>query len=114
MTVYSVWYRDDSQAEIDNIPVSPRYSLRTLDQLLSAAREHNITHMSIKYGVPPLHKIAHHLKQLKLDEQPDSDQSDRLDNLNLPSNTVVVFLWSMVNNNEQYRSPAYCSLCSLL
>ena len=82
VTEYSVWWRDDSQAEIDEIP--PVYSIDhrylTLNELVTATRRgHTLTHVSIGGDIPPqLHSIAPHLKHLRLCyPPPDSDQSDR-------------------------------------
>ena len=91
ITEYRVWYRDSSQAEIDEIPdlsfSDHRYL--TLDELVSAARGRGrtVTHMSIWYDIPPLDKIAPRLKQLELYEPPDRDQSDR--SVDRPPHTII-------------------------
>ena len=81
ITEYRVWYRDSSQAEIDEIPqlYSSDYRFLTLDELVSAARGRGrtVTHMSIWGDIPPIDEIAPHLKQLRLSGPPDRDQSDR-------------------------------------
>ena len=46
-----------------------------------------VTHMYIQYDIPPLDEIAPHLKQLKLREPPNSDQSDR--SVNQPPHTLI-------------------------
>ena len=81
ITEYEVWYRHDSQPEIDEIPdLDYRYSdcrHLTLDELLSATHRLTVTHMCIRGDIPPLGEIAPHLKQLKLNYPPYRDQSDR-------------------------------------
>ena len=49
----------------------------TLDELLSATRGRTITHISIWDDIPPLDRIAPHVKQLELNYPPYRDQSDR-------------------------------------
>ena len=73
---YSVWWRDDSQAEIDELPLAGHRDL-TLNELVSATQGQTVAHMSINGDIPPqLHSIAAHLKQLRLIRAPDSDQSE--------------------------------------
>ena len=75
-----MWWRDDSQAEIDEMPSlwSHEYRDLTLNELVTAIQGNTVTHMSIYGDIPPqLHSIAPHLKHLRLDMPPDSDQSDR-------------------------------------
>ena len=59
------------------IPVYPDYSDLTLDELLSATHRLTITHMSIWGDIPPIDKLAPHIKQLELINLPDRNQSDR-------------------------------------
>ena len=80
ITEYRVWWRDDSQAENDAIPLlgPSSYKDLTLNELVTAIQGNTVTHMSIKGDIPPqLHSIAPHLKHLRLYRPPDSDQSDR-------------------------------------
>ena len=87
ITEYWVWYRDKSQAEIDEIPEYPDYRSLTLDELLSATHRHGVTHMYIQYDIPPLDEFAPHLKQLQLDYPPASDRSDR--SVDRPPHTLI-------------------------
>ena len=67
ITEYRVWWRDDSQAEIDDIPDrwSHEHENFTLNELVSSTQCHTVTHMSIWGDLPPqLHSIAPHLKHL--------------------------------------------------
>ena len=77
ITEYEVWYRHDSQPEISEIPSGQFHRDLTLDELLSATQGNVVTHMSIRWDIPPLDEIAPHLKQLKLDVPSDRDQSER-------------------------------------
>ena len=80
ITEYRVWWRDDSQAEIDEIPFVgySEYRDLTLNELVTAIKGNTVTHMSIAGDIPPqLHSIAPHLKHLRLNQPPDSDQLDR-------------------------------------
>ena len=80
ITEYRVWWRDDSQAEIDEIPYVgySEYRDLTLNELVTAIQGNTVTGMSLREDIPPqLHSIAPHLKHLKLIKAPDSDQSDR-------------------------------------
>lgn len=82
ITAYKVWWRDDSQVEIDEIPASLTvivdYRDLTMNELVTAIQGKTVTHMSIYGDIPPqLHSIAPHLKHLRLNQPPDSDQSDR-------------------------------------
>ena len=92
ITDYWVWYRDDSQAEIDEIPdlEIEDYRLLTLDEIVSATRGHRVTHMSISGDIPPIDRIAPHLKQLQLRDPPDIDQSDR--SVNGPPLTLIIWV----------------------
>ena len=87
ITEYYVWYRDNSQAEIDEIPEDPDYRVLTLEKLLSATRGCTVTHMCIRGDVPPLGEIAPHVKQLQLHWLPDRDQSDR--SVDRPPHTLI-------------------------
>ena len=63
---------------MDEIPEYPDYRWLTLGEIVSATHGHIITHMAIRgYHIPPLNKIAPHLKQLQLRDPPNRDQSDR-------------------------------------
>ena len=79
ITEYRVWYRHDSQPEIDEVPDLDYSDYRdlTLDELLSATQGHIVTHMAITRDIPPVDEIAPHLKQLQLYHLPYRDQSDR-------------------------------------
>ena len=78
VTEYRVWWRDDSQTEIDEIRNIGDHKYLTLNELVSATQGKTVTHMSIEGDIPPqLHSIAPHLKHLRLNQPPDSDQSDR-------------------------------------
>ena len=80
ITEYRVWWRDDSQAEIDEIPYIgySDHKYLTLNELVTAIQGNTVTHMSIYGDIPPqLHSIAPHLKHLRLKEPPYSDQSER-------------------------------------
>ena len=77
ITEYVVWYRDDSQPEIDEIPRVPDYRSLTLDELVSATHGLTVTHMCIWGDIPPIDEIAPHIKQLELINLPDRNQSDR-------------------------------------
>ena len=74
-----MWWRDDSQAEIDELPFVgySEYRDLTLNELVTAIQGRTVTHMSIVGIIPPqLHSIAPHLKHLRLKLSPYSDQSD--------------------------------------
>ena len=77
ITEYEVWYRHGSQSEINEIPAGQFHGDLTLDELLSATQGNVVTHMSIRWDIPPLDEIAPHLKQLELYWLQDRDQSDR-------------------------------------
>ena len=77
ITEYPVWYRHDSQPEINEIPAGQFHRDLTLDELLSATQGNVVTHMSIRGDIPPLDEIAPHLKQLELYIPQDRDQSHR-------------------------------------
>ena len=82
VTEYRVWWRDDSQAEIDEIPASLTvivdYRDLTMNELVTAIQGKTVTHMSIYGDIPPqLHSIAPHLKHLRLYKPSGSHQSDR-------------------------------------
>ena len=57
ITEYRVWWRDDSQAEIREIPASLTvivdYRDLTLNELVTALQGKTVTHMSIYEDVPP-------------------------------------------------------------
>ena len=75
-----MWWRDDSQTEIDEIPYIgySDHKYLTLNELVTAIQGNTVTHMSIYGDIPPqLHSKAPHLKHLRLYRPPDSDQSDR-------------------------------------
>ena len=79
ITEYRVWWRDDSQAENDAIPLlgPSSYKDLTLNELVTAIQGNTVTHMSIVGDIPPqLHSIAPHLKHLRLKLSLYSDQSD--------------------------------------
>ena len=48
------------------IPENPDYRLLTVDEIVSATRGHTVSHMTIIGDIPPVDKIAPHLKQLRL------------------------------------------------
>ena len=80
ITEYRVWWRDDSEAEFDEIPLlgPSSYKDLTLNELVSSTQCHTVTHMSIEGDIPPqLHSIAPHLKHLRLYKPSGSHQSDR-------------------------------------
>ena len=101
ITEYRVWYRDSSQADIDEIPELNYYKEcrdLTLDELVSATRGYSVTHMSILGDIPPIDEIAPHLKQLRLFEPPDRDQSDRSVNDLLTHEYVWFTIFECANN----------------
>ena len=55
ITEYRVWWRDDSQTEIDELPDqwSHKHEYFTLNELVTAIQEHTVTHMSIAGDIPP-------------------------------------------------------------
>ena len=106
---YWIWYRDDSQPEMEEIPDHDYsgYRHRTLDELLSATRGHTVTHMSIRDDIPPLEKIAPLLKQLRLrlPTLPHRDQSDR---------SVSICISSLLYKGSDYLHINTCNLVNLV
>lgn len=77
---YQIWYRHASQPDIDDISnIDDReLKLKSLSELLAAAKKINITHMFIRGNIPPnLDRLAPNLKQLRLSRIASEDQLQR-------------------------------------
>ena len=77
VTDYEVWYREDSQREINAVPAYPDCRELSLAELVSATRGLTVTHMYMNGDIPPLELVAPHLKHLGLFSPSNRDQSDR-------------------------------------